>query len=162
MSNEQQEVMEILAEAKALARRYYKLTHKPLGVTGEIAEFEAARLLGMELAVARQAGYDATEERDGSLVRIQIKGRCVPDPRRPAGRVGSIDLRQPFDSVMLVLLDQEFNAFAIYEACRARVTEALERPGSVARNERGALGISQFKAISTLRWSRDAAGAGPV
>ncbi|MGI0646807.1 hypothetical protein ACRCPS_17480 [Pseudomonas aeruginosa] len=157
MSDDQKEVLEVLAEAKILARRYYKLTQKPLGVTGELAEFEAARLLGMELAVARQAGYDATEVRDGELVRIQIKGRCVPDPRRPAGRVGSIDLRQPFDSVMLVLLDQEFNAFAILEASRAKVTEALERPGSVARNERGSLGISQFKAISTLRWSREAA-----
>jgi hypothetical protein len=52
-------VMKLLKEAKELAREYYGLTGKPLGVTGEVAEYEAARLLGLELTPARQAGYDA-------------------------------------------------------------------------------------------------------
>lgn len=151
-----EEVMSILAEAKSLAARYYDLTGKPLGITGEVAEFEAARLLGLKLELARQAGYDATEVRAGEVVRIQIKGRCVIDPRRPLGRMGAIDLKQPFDSVLLVLLDRGFNAFAMYEASRECVVALLERPGSKARNERGSVGISQFKAISTLRWSRSA------
>jgi hypothetical protein len=33
---------ELLHEVKSLAREYYELTGKPLGVTGEIAEYEAA------------------------------------------------------------------------------------------------------------------------
>jgi len=33
---------EILADVRALAVEYYELTGKPLGVTGEIAEFEAS------------------------------------------------------------------------------------------------------------------------
>ena len=40
------------ASAKQLARRYHELTGKPLGVTGEVAEYEAHRLLGVELATA--------------------------------------------------------------------------------------------------------------
>ena len=59
-------VLEILRDAKALAREYYQLTGKPLGVTGEVAEYEAARLLGVELGPARQAGYDAVEQRNGA------------------------------------------------------------------------------------------------
>ena len=68
--------------------------------------------------------------------------------------MGAIDLRQPFDTVLLVLLDSEFNAFAMYEASRAKVEVALTLPGSKARNERGALAIRQFMSIATLRWAR--------
>lgn len=148
------EVYQILRDAKALARRYYHLTGKPLGVTGEVAEYEAARILNLELELARQAGYDATQVRNGLTLRIQINGRYFPNPRLRGGRLGAIDLKQPFDTVLLVLLDADYNAFQIYEAARPAVEALLTRPGSKARNERGSVGISQFKAISTLRWKR--------
>jgi hypothetical protein len=57
--------MEILRQAKKLAQEYRSLTGKPLGITGEVAECEAARLLGVELTPARQAGYGAVELRSG-------------------------------------------------------------------------------------------------
>ena len=38
----QKEVLEMLSEAKVLALRFYRLTGKPLGITGEVAEYEAA------------------------------------------------------------------------------------------------------------------------
>ena len=150
----QDEILEILKEAKVLARRFYRLTGKPLGITGEVAEYEAATRLGLLLHPARQAGYDATEALEDGVARIQIKGRCILNPRKITGRMGAIDLRQPFDTVLLVLLDSEFNAFAMYEASRARVEVALTLPGSKARNERGALAIRQFMSIARLRWSR--------
>ena len=55
-----EELAQLAVEAKRVARRYYELTGKPLGVTGEIAELEAARLLNLRLANARQSGWDAT------------------------------------------------------------------------------------------------------
>lgn len=148
------EVLEVLREAKVLARRFYRLTGKPLGVTGEVAEYEAATKLGLQLHAARQAGYDATETRDDGVVRIQIKGRCILNPMKIAGRMGGIDLRQPFDVVLLVLLDADFNAFAMYEASRAQVEAALTLPGSKARNERGALAMRQFISMATPQWLR--------
>lgn len=39
---------------KSLAREYYRLTGKPLGITGEVAEYKAARVLGVELTSARR------------------------------------------------------------------------------------------------------------
>jgi hypothetical protein len=150
----QDEILEILKDAKVLARRFYSLTGKPLGVTGEVAEYEAATRLGLLLHPARQAGYDATEMLDDRVVRVQIKGRCILNPLKTTGRMGAIDLRQPFDNVLLVLLDSEFNAFAMYEASRLKVEAALTLPGSKARNERGALAIRQFMSIATLRWAR--------
>lgn len=70
-------IMAILGEAKLLAAEYYRLTGKPLGVTGEVAEYEAARILGVELTAARQAGYDGIETTNGVARRVQIKGRVV-------------------------------------------------------------------------------------
>jgi hypothetical protein len=147
-------VLEILAEAKKLAQRYRVLTGKPLGITGEVAEYEAARILGIELTPARQVGYDATEIRDGQIFRLQIKGRCVLEGSKPGQRMGSIDIHKEFDAVLLVLLDGDFEATAIYEAPREAVINALTAPGSKSRNERGALGISKFKSIAAIRWQR--------
>ncbi|WP_234427167.1 MULTISPECIES: hypothetical protein [Pseudomonas] len=101
----QEEILKILKDAKVLARRFYRLTGKPLGVTGEVAEYEAATRLGLLLHPARQAGYDATEALEDGVARIQIKGRCILNPQKITGRMGAIDLRQPFDTVLLVLLD---------------------------------------------------------
>lgn len=154
-NDDKQEVVELLRQAKVLAVRYRQLTGKPLGITGEVAEFEAAAILGLDLHAARTAGYDATKMREGKVVRVQIKGRCIADPKRVTGRVGKIDLRQPFDTVLLVLLDMDLNALVMYEAERAAVEVLLTKPGSKARNERGSVGISQFKAISTVRWIKN-------
>ncbi len=147
-------VMKILRDAKILAQRYRFLTGKPLGITGEVAEYEAARILGVELTAARQAGYDATEKTGGRIRRLQIKGRCLLPNCKPGQRLGSIDITKKWDSVLMVLLDQNFDAVEIHEAKRKAVLAALAAPGSKARNERGALGVAKFKAIGKMRWRR--------
>jgi hypothetical protein len=146
------EVMEVLAAAKSLAQRYRTLTGKPLGITGEVAEFEAARLLDLKLVDVRQAGYDAVRIENGVPHRLQIKGRCVLAGAKPGQRMGSLDITKEFDGVLLVLMDASFNATAIYEADRAPVIAALTAPGSKSRNERGALGVTKFKSIGRRIW----------
>lgn len=148
-------IFSLLAEAKQIAQQYRVLTGKPLGITGEVAEYEAARLLGLELTTARQAGYDATEMRHGKTIKYQIKGRCILPGASPGQRMGSLDISKEFDAVLLVLLDEQLNAFAIHEASRDTAIAALTEPGSKARNERGALGISKFKSIGRLRWQKE-------
>lgn len=138
--------------AKAAARRYRALTGKPLGITGEVGEVAAARLLGLKLADVRQAGYDAVGP-DGR--RVQIKSRCVLPNSKPGQRIGSIRLDHEWDTVALILMDENFEPLMIYEAHRAAVERELLRPGSKSRNERGALGVSKFMAIGELRWSCD-------
>jgi hypothetical protein len=145
-------IMAVLAEAKRLAQEYHALTGKPLGITGEVAEFEAARILGVELTPARTAGYDAVERLNGTIRTLQIKGRCLLPNCKPGQRVGRIDIKKDWDAVLLVLLNENFDATAIYEADREPVLAALAHPGSKARNERGALGVSKFKSIARRRW----------
>ena len=153
-STYQKRLSELLSDAKRIASEFRSLTGKPLGITGEIAEYEAARLLSLTLMPPRQAGYDAIEVVDGIERKLQIKGRCVLPESKPGQKLGSIDLSKEFDSVLLVILDEHLNATEIYEAERSLVEDALRKPGSVARNERGQLGFSQFKRLAKKRWSK--------
>lgn len=143
------EIEQILVAAKELAFRYKKLTGKPLGITGEIAEFSAAKLLGLELADARQAGYDAL---DTNKKKIQIKGRCLPAKPRPGQRPGSIRLDHEWDSVLLVLMSESFEVIEMWQSNRPEIEKALLAPGSRARNERGTLSVNKFKQIGKQVW----------
>lgn len=143
----------LLTSAKKIAKEYRELTGKPLGITGEVGEYEAARILCLRLEPARQAGYDAVDPKTDK--KIQIKARCLPPKYNPGQRLGKIDLQKEWDSVVLVLLDQDFEPAEIREAERADVESALTAPGSISRNKRGALSLSKFKSISECRWRRD-------
>lgn len=147
----QERLVELLGEAKRLAKEYRELTSRPLGVTGEVAEYEAARLLGVTLADVRQAGYDAVRGSE----RLQIKGRCILPGSKPGQRVGGLDLTKEWEAALLVLLDENLDATAIYEADRKTIEATLSAPGSRARNERGQLGVSKFKSIGKRIWSAE-------
>jgi hypothetical protein len=145
------EIMTILERAKKLAQRYRTLTGKPLGIAGEVAEYEAARHLGLELVPARQAGYDAIRRGKRKIELLQVKGRCVL-PSSRSQRIGKIDITKQFDAVLLVLMDEFLNATAIYEAPRTPVIKALKKPGSKARNKRGQLGVQKFRSMARRIW----------
>lgn len=153
METAEDEILDILRQAKVLGQRYRALTGKPLGITGEVAEYEAARILGVKLTPARQAGYDATEVVDDVERRLQIKGRCLFADSGPGQRLGRIDINKEWDAVLVVLVDENFDAYEIHEAERDAVVAAIVAPGSKVR-ERGALALSQFTRIGRLRWSR--------
>ena len=144
------DISQILARAKQAAVDYHRLTGKPLGITGEVGEYEAARLLGLTLVAARVPGHDATDE---AGLRYQIKFRAVPDPKRAnSQRLGTIKSAQEWDAVVLVLMNRALETQEIWKAERDAVVAALAAPGSKARNERGALSVSKFKQIGTRVW----------
>ena len=148
-----EKVGKLLEQAKGIAREYRSITGRPLGITGEVAGYEAARLLHLSLCKKRQADFDATGP-DGK--RYQIKGRVVYQRAKPEKSFGRIRLDHEWDAVLLVLLEADFSPMEIYEAERAEVEKALMEPGARARNQRGALNIAKFKAIARLAWSREA------
>ena len=126
-------IVRLLGDVKRFAQEYKQLTGKPLGITGEVAEYEAARLLGVELAPARQPGYDAVETRDGKLRKLQIKGRCLPDDPKPGQRLGSIRTQHDWDAVLMVLLDQNFDDVRVRQ--RRRVADLVHGVlGDLAQN----------------------------
>ena len=146
-------VDKLMDQTRRLAADYRKATGQPLPVTSEIANYDAARLLGLDLIQPPPGGYDAIGqqgEREG--VRYQVKGRAIFDETKGGQRIGQLKLEQDWDAVLLVLLDEEYQPFAIYEADRSELEPALE---DSSRNKRGAMSVARFKIISRQVWARD-------
>src|ERR1700687_4568890 len=118
-------VGKILIQAKRLARRYRMLTGKPLGITGEVGEYEAARLLRLNLCDARQRGHDAELKRNGRIQKFEIKTRLIPRNHNPGQRMSGIKLEGDWHAVLLVILDEEFEPVSIYQASRQRVAKEI-------------------------------------
>lgn len=153
----EERIREILRQVKPLAAEYYRLTGKPLGVTGEVAEMVAADILGLELAPARTPGFDATRElANGKRERIQIKGRALGPSPKPGQRLGRIQPGADCNIVLLVILNNEkLDPIEMWEADYDKVVERLAQPGSISRNERGALSLHDFKKLGRCVWSKD-------
>jgi len=141
---------DVLAQARRLGVEYYRLTGKPLGVTGEVAEYVAAETLGLSLAPPRTEGYDALRGEE----RIQIKGRACKLPMKPGQRLSRIKRDAPCDKVLLVLLDvTTLDPFEMWEAPMSSVRDRLLIPSK--SRERGSLGVGEFKAMAVRVWPVD-------
>ena len=146
----------LIAQARKLAAAYRHATGKPLGgVSVEIAESDAARLLGLELTKDPALGYDAVGRGRREGKRIQIKGRMVIDEAKSGQRIGQLKMDSEWDSVVLVLMDEEYEPFEIYEAERFEIEDAAAEGEGSKRNKRGAMSVAKFKIISQLVWTRE-------
>jgi hypothetical protein len=142
-----------MQETRRIAAEYRKATGQTLGVSGEIAEYDAARLLGLEICRDPNVGYDAIGQGEREGKRVQIKGRVIFDERKPAHRIGQLNLDREWDSVMLILMDEDYQPVEIYEAERADIEEALAEPVSEKRSKRGSMSVAKFKIIGRLVWN---------
>ena len=142
----------LITEARKLAAEYRRTTGKPLGISSEIAEFDAAQKLNLELCEDRNSGYDAIGKGEREGKRIQIKGRAIFDEHKSGQRIGQLKVEQSWDSVVLVIMDDNYEASEIYEADRDVITEALQESKPSNRNKRGAMSLAKFKKIAKLVW----------
>ena len=144
-----------MGEARRLAREYRLAMGKPLaGISAELAVHDAMRLLDLEAAPKGIGGYDAVGQGQRAGKRIQIKGRAIFDETKGGQRIGQLKTDQEWDSVMLVLMDENYEPLEIYEAERDDVLEATEKTSS-NRSKRGAVSVAKFKIIGHLAWSRE-------
>ncbi len=143
----------LISEARRLAAEYRRTMGKPLGISAEIAEFDAARLLDLELCNPRQGGYDAIGRGQRAGRRIQIKGRAIFDEKKGNPRIGQLKLDQEWDSVMLVIMDENYEPVEIYEADRATIEEDLAKQKNSKRAKRGAMSVARFKALAKMVWN---------
>ncbi|HEC06132.1 MAG TPA: hypothetical protein ENJ12_04740 [Thiolapillus brandeum] len=145
---------QLIAETRRLAAEYRRTTGQMLPVTGEIARFDAARELNLEPAEPRAAGVDARGKDDQKDRRYQIKGRVILDEAKAGYRIGQLNTSGDWTHVALVLLDEEFQPFKIYEADREEILAALSQ-SSGKRARRGAMSVAKFEAIGELVWTRE-------
>ena len=149
-------VDKLISEARRLAAEFRRTTGKPLpGVSGEIAEHDAARLLDLEICKDRPGGYDAIGRGRREGKRIQIKARVIFDEEKSGQRVGQLKLEQDWDSVVLVIMDENYEPFEIYEAEREDIIDVMEEAAASNRKKRGAMSVARFKIISRLVWTRE-------
>ena len=73
------DVGKIINQIKEVASEYYEKTGRPLGATGEIAEYEVVRLLNLEISEVRQPGYDAIRYKGQKKEKIQIRLHKILD-----------------------------------------------------------------------------------
>ena len=145
MANFNKRAYSLLEKAKALAIEYRNLTKKPLGITGEVAEYEAARILGYEICEARTCGYDLIDHKGK---KVQVKGRVILN-KKSGQRVPSIKHEnKEWHYTLLVLLNEEYEVQMIYKAARKPIIEFLDATDSKARKERRSMSISQFKKLA--------------
>ena len=146
------DVDKLMHEARKLAATYRRATGQALGISSEIATHDVIRLMKLVPAEPGAGGYDAigTGTREGKY--IQIKGRTIFNEKKSGQRVGQIKLEQDWDSVMLILMNEDYEAQAIFEADREVIVAATEE-GSESRAKRGAMSVAKFKAIGTQVWS---------
>ncbi|WJW76538.1 hypothetical protein QVG61_05465 [Thiohalobacter sp. IOR34] len=146
----------LIAEARRLAAEYRRATGTPLpGISSEIAENDAARLLGLELVKDPQQAHDALGRGRREGLRYQIKSRTIFDESKSGHRIGQLKVDKEWDAVLLVLMDEDYEPFEIHEADRETLLEAVAESASSRRSKRGALSVAKFKAIGRLVWTRE-------
>ncbi len=147
------ELIQAVETAKRAAAKYYVLNERPLGITGEVAEFEAIRILKLQQCGPRQKGHDALMKTSRNIEKVQIKGKVIQTDKI-VGRMGSIRKNSDWDSVILVILNSDFEVQWIYKAGKKIIEETLNRPGSKARNDRRAMGLKKFTNIGERIWPK--------
>lgn len=141
----------LMHETRQLAARYRQTTGTTLPVTGEIARFDAAKALDLQLLDTNQTTYDAIGQGSRQDQRIIIKGRALFDSSSTP-RIGQLNLNQEWDSVVLVLFDDRYQPVEMYEAHKADIEDALKKRES-QQKKRGAMSVAQFKIIGQLVWT---------
>ena len=150
-------VGKLISEARNLAAEYRRTPGKTLAISGEIARHDAITLLNLE-PVEEGQGFDAIDVDGQQLV---IKGRVLFEGQRSSPRMGQLNLDQPWDGVVLVLMDERYHPIELYRADREVIESLQEETEKSRRNNRGALSVARFKIIGELVWSGDEVGQLP-
>lgn len=145
----------LISETRRLAAEYRRSTGQVLPVSGEIARHDAARLLNLSLCESGAAGVDAIGAGNRVGQRIQIKARLMTQDNKPGARLGQLNMNGEWNTLLLVILDEEYEATEIYEASRDELAEAIAEANTSSRAKRGAMSIARFKNLSWLVWTRE-------
>jgi len=150
----------LMEQARTLAANYRKTTGKTMaGISGEIAVYDAIRLLKLQAAEPNLPYEAIGTEEAGDLhnERIQIKARTIFSDSKGSPRMGQIKASEHWDSVVLVLMNDDYDTFEIYEIDRDTLEDNVSSKES-NQGKRGAMTVARFKKIATLIWSAEWAG----
>ncbi|MBS0287667.1 MAG: hypothetical protein JSR17_10245 [Proteobacteria bacterium] len=145
----------LMNQTRQLAALYRQTTGQTLPVSAELGRYDAACLLGLQPGPKPPiAGVDFIGcEGPYHCKSIQVKSRVIFNENSNSARIGQLNLAMPWEIVLLVLYDENYQPFAIYGATKEEVVEAIAK--ATARLKRGAMSLAKFKVISQLVWTQE-------
>lgn len=143
----------LMQETRRLAADYRHNTGQTLPISGELARYDAARLLKLTPLQTPRKSVDFVGN-EGPLANqlIQIKSRVIFDEHKSGYRIGQLDLGASWQICALVLYQANYEPFAIYVATQNTINETLAKRPEAARH-RGLMSLAQFKRLSNLVWT---------
>jgi hypothetical protein len=145
----------LMQETRQLAAKYRQTTGMTLPVTGEISRFDVSKALNLRLTDDPTLGFDGigTGVREGK--RVLIKGRVLFEDSRSTPRIGQIKPDGRWDTVVLVLYNDQYQPLDMYEATEEDIINAINVKPDSQSKKRGMMSIAQFKIISRLVWTEE-------
>ena len=146
------QVEKLMEETRRVAAEFRKATGQTLPVGPELARFDAIRLLKLDSPPEELSGVDAISNDNQ---RYQIKNRVVFDDSKSGHRIGQLNFDGDWNTLLLVLLDEDYNTTEIYQMDRETAVSAVDELNNDTRKKRGPMSVAKFKAIGTLAWDID-------
>ena len=141
----------LMAQTRQLAALYRQTTGQVLPVSAELGRYDAARLLRLTSHSASVPGIDYIGgEGKYHCMKVQVKARVIFNEQSTGSRIGQLNMDMPWEVVVLVLYNPSYEPFAIYGVDKEAIVKAL-----AAKQQRGAMSLAKFKAISQLIWTQE-------
>ncbi len=140
----------LMEETRQLASKYRDATGQPLPVSHDLACYDAIRYLNLKTPDKNEASVNAISNDVSDGLKFQIKGRVqFNSSKGKQQRIGQLNLEGNWDVCLLVLLNEDYESDEILSASKETIREAI---GDKPINKRGAMTVSQFKAIAESIW----------
>lgn len=141
-------VEKLMGETRRLAAQYYQLTGKVLPVSGELANYDVARLLGFEVPKEKTAGVDLIGTGRWQGVKFIVKSRVIFGTNQSRLWVGQLNVEGAWDIAVLVLMNDQYEPIQIH-LLQKKIAEEIKSSSS----RRGGLSVAKFKALGELVWT---------
>ena len=141
------QIGELMEQTRQLAADFRISTGKTLPVGGEIALYDASRLLGLGEPDTPTAGIDL--QSSDSSTRFQVKSRALFSGAKSAPRLGSINPNGNWTHLLLVLMNESYQTTHLYTL---ELKVALSEANIGGKN---AMTVAKFKVIGDCIWSQE-------
>lgn len=138
----------LMQETRRLATQYRQSTGQTLPISGELARYDAARLLHLSADSKGTQGPIANQV-------VQVKSRVIFNEQKSGHRIGQLDLGGHWQICALVLYEANYEPFAIYIASHETILETQSNLANKTK-ARGAMSLAQFKRIAECVWTVEA------
>lgn len=137
----------LMEQTRKLAVEYRLKTGQTLPVSSELAHFDIQTLFQLTTPEPPEQSVDFLGLKALGCTKIQLKSRVIFDHAKNY-RIGQFNMQADWDYVILALYDDQYQLSEVHGLEREVLCDEID-----ARNKRGAISVSKFKAIAQLLWS---------